>query len=103
MIHFHVFLYPDFSKVKFFYLSRFKSLALDPLPHFSFKTQNPFKIGLPATGRKNLCEKPRSKPGVAFFDKNTALQVPRTPNSGVENPNPRTEFLFYIDLYVNQR
>jgi hypothetical protein len=67
------------------------------------------RAGLPAAGRKkiaknyNFCEKSRSKPGIAFLGKNTALRTPITSNSSMENPILRTEFLFYIDLYVNQR
>jgi hypothetical protein len=40
---------------------------------------------------------------LSILGKNTALRTPRTPNSGMENPNLRKEFLFYVDLYVNQR
>jgi hypothetical protein len=36
---------------------------------------------------------------LAILGKNTAFRA--TPNSGMENPNSRTEFLFYVNLYVN--
>jgi hypothetical protein len=41
-------------------------------------------------------------PGVAFFGKNTALRAGSTSNSGMENPNLRTEVLFHINIYVNR-
>jgi hypothetical protein len=40
---------------------------------------------------------------LAILGRNIVLLAPRTSNSGMENPILRTEFLFYVDLYVNQR
>jgi hypothetical protein len=40
---------------------------------------------------------------LAFLGKNAALRAVSTPNSNMENPILRTEFLFYVDLYVNMR
>jgi hypothetical protein len=40
---------------------------------------------------------------LANIGKHTALRTGSTPNSGIGNPILWTEFLFYVDLYVNQR
>ena len=40
---------------------------------------------------------------LAILGKNIALRAPTTPNSSMGNPILRTEFLFCVDLYVNQR
>jgi hypothetical protein len=50
----------------------------------------------------NFYEKPRSRPYLTFFGKNTALRARITPNSGMGNPNLRKEF-FYVNIYVNRR
>jgi hypothetical protein len=39
----------------------------------------------------------------AFFGKKYCFRAPKIPNSGMGNPNLRTDFLFYVDLYVDRR
>jgi hypothetical protein len=40
---------------------------------------------------------------LALLGKNIALRATIAPNSDMENLNLRTEFLFYVNIYVNQR
>jgi hypothetical protein len=40
---------------------------------------------------------------LAFLGKSTTLRARSTPNSGMVNPILRTEFSFYVDIYVNRR
>jgi hypothetical protein len=40
---------------------------------------------------------------LAFLAKSITLLALITPNLRMENPILRTEFLFYVDLYVNRR
>jgi hypothetical protein len=63
-----------------------------------------FGAGLPTAMAKksqkghNFYEKPRSRPYLTFFGKNTALRARITPNSGMGNPNLRKEF--FLRQYI---
>jgi hypothetical protein len=77
---------------------KFKNLKDTDGPKGIFNLNLKIKQGSQLQGEKscNFYEKPRSKPGIAFFVKNTALWAPRTPNSGMENRI--SEQNFYLTL-----
>jgi hypothetical protein len=66
-------------------------------------TKLPFKTGLPAAETKKVSifhEKPRSSFYFGISWQTTAFRAPWTINSGMGNPNLRTEFLFYVDYML---
>jgi hypothetical protein len=107
--------YTGFPKIKDDFLStkiqttrRTKQIFVErKLPSiFGHHVEKDVKSGLGSAGTKKLAFSMRNPVLgriLAILGKNTALRAVSNPNSSMENPNLRTEILFYVDLYVNQR
>jgi hypothetical protein len=67
-----------------------------------FVRKNAYRTGLRSAGTNKLAISMRN-PVLGRILAKILPSAPITPKPSMENPILRTEFLFYVDLYVNQR